>query len=326
VSNFLAGRKILFVGIGFYDYESSIKAYLEECGAVVSYHLQCPRWHQVAFFRRIAQFFGVSTEQSVSGYQSRLLEGFNNTQFDDVFVIKGDALRDDFMVGLRQRNPGARFIQYHWDSVKRVPNAMQMAAHFDRVYSFDRFDCEANAKFRFRPLFYRGDQIARRNEAKVKYDLLFVGWLHADRLARIMELEKLLKFGGKRTYFFLFTGLRTYLNAWFKGAASNLSIRKMPYADVEALMLSAKCILDISHPDQTGLTIRTIETLGKNRKLVTTNADILNYDFFNPSNILLSPMLDVEEILRFLEKPFEPVPASLVEKYSIGSWINEIFS
>ena len=47
----------------------------------------------------------------------------------------------------------------------------------------------------------------------------------------------------------------------------------------------SRCILDAPQAGQVGLTIRTIECLGAKRKLVTTNSDIKNYDFYNENNI-----------------------------------------
>ena len=50
---------------------------------------------------------------------------------------------------------------------------------------------------------------------------------------------------------------------------------------------NSRVVLDLPHPMQTGLTMRTIEAIGSKKKLITTNVDIVNYDFYNPKNILL---------------------------------------
>jgi hypothetical protein len=322
----LAGQKILFIGIGFYDYEKSIQRSLEALGATVTYHLQQPRWHQFALLRTLAGTLGYTVASSLVAYQDRLLEKLAAQAFDIVFVIKGDALSASFIQGLRRQQSGARFIQYQWDSVKRVPNALQLAPLFDRVFSFDRYDCQTYANFTFRPLFFRGEAGQAQLPGASRFDLVFIGWLHADRLQRIIEVERKLAKLGVRSYFFLYTGIRTYLKECFKGNAKNLYVSKADYADVEKITLSATTVLDIPHPDQTGLTIRTIETLGKHRKLITTNRDVVHYDFFNPANILVLDELDADLMRAFIDVPYQQTDAAIVARYSLQSWVAEIFS
>ena len=45
-------------------------------------------------------------------------------------------------------------------------------------------------------------------------------------------------------------------------------------------------MLDVSHSAQTGLTIRTIETIGARRKLITTNTEVVKYALYDPSRVL----------------------------------------
>jgi hypothetical protein len=70
--------------------------------------------------------------------------------------------------------------------------------------------------------------------------------------------------------------------------------------------------------------MRTFEALGSRRKLVTTNAALREYDFFNPVNITVidrrRPQLDRE----FLHTPYEPVKESIRQKYSLSHWVREV--
>jgi hypothetical protein len=77
--------------------------------------------------------------------------------------------------------------------------------------------------------------------------------------------------------------------------------------------------------------MRSIETLGGNRKLITTNCDIVNYDFYTPSNILVLDRNDsteqiAEAIQEFMITPYQVINQQVYERYSITSWINQIFS
>jgi len=90
-------------------------------------------------------------------------------------------------------------------------------------------------------------------------------------------------------------------------------------------MKKSKIVIDIQHPNQTGLTMRTIEAIGSYTKILTTNHDIINYDFYNPNNVLIidrnNPQFDND----FFSKPIVPYEKDLYYKYSIEGWIDFLF-
>ena len=72
--------------------------------------------------------------------------------------------------------------------------------------------------------------------------------------------------------------------------------------------------------------MRSIEMLGAERKLITTNAAIKEYDFYNPNNICVidrnNPVIDKQ----FLSIPYESVSPELYHKYSLDGWLEYIFT
>jgi hypothetical protein len=65
--------------------------------------------------------------------------------------------------------------------------------------------------------------------------------------------------------------------------------------------------------------------LGKEIKLITTNAKIKEYDFYNSANILIidrtNPVIDEN----FINAPYQSLPDELYYKYSIDGWLEDIF-
>ncbi len=53
------------------------------------------------------------------------------------------------------------------------------------------------------------------------------------------------------------------------------------------IISQSKVVVDIEHPGQVGLTMRTLEMLGCQKKLITTNKSVREYDFYNEDNILV---------------------------------------
>jgi len=95
--------------------------------------------------------------------------------------------------------------------------------------------------------------------------------------------------------------------------------------DIIDLYSCSTVILDINHPKQSGLTMRTFEALGAGKKLITTNAEIKKYSFYNEDNICIidrdKPELNVE----FFKTPFIPIDQPLLNDMSIVGWIGELF-
>lgn len=70
--------------------------------------------------------------------------------------------------------------------------------------------------------------------------------------------------------------------------------------------------------------MRTVEMLGLGKKLITTNADIRNYDFYNPQNILVidrdNPVIDED----FIRSPYEQIDENIRKRYSLEGFVREL--
>ena len=77
---------------------------------------------------------------------------------------------------------------------------------------------------------------------------------------------------------------------------------------------------------QQGLTFRVFEAMGFRKKLITTNADIVNYDFYNANNIFVWTEDSKEIPDAFFETDYEELPEEIFKKYSLENWLKTIFS
>ena len=71
--------------------------------------------------------------------------------------------------------------------------------------------------------------------------------------------------------------------------------------------------------------MRTIELVGMQKKIITSNPMVKEYDFYNPANICVIDRQNpvVEE--SFWDLEYEPVPQQILDKYSIKAFVREIF-
>jgi hypothetical protein len=190
-------------------------------------------------------------------------------------------------------------------------------------------DCLSNEILNFNPLFFREDYDEKYDEGIKKYDIYHLGWYHSDRLDLIKKIAKFCLENNKSYKFHLLTGYFSYyfhkLTKKELGSSKEFLIFKTVSTENNVRnIMQSKIVLDIAHPLQSGLTMRTIELLGSQQKLITTNRDVVNYDFYNPANIFVidrnNPILDIN----FFNQNYEFVSNDIRKKYSINQWLKRM--
>lgn len=317
------GKRLFFIGIGFYDYEDIIRHAIEQKGACVTYVTSTTRSLKVRFFKKIG-FSVISAKIERSLRQKNLKKGISN---DFVFIIKGQYLTQEDIDLVRILNPNAKFILYLWDSLKRHDNAQLLLENFDNIWSFDRNDCLENSKFKFRPLFYR-DAFSDSNK---QYALSFIGWLHSDRLIVIRKLREELRNSGQKYFLKLYMGRFDYLVCrYFKKILSKddkelVILTPMNYEKVQRVIMESQNVLDISHPLQSGLTIRTIEALAAGCHLLTTNKDIVNYLEINKNSYTLFDRDSLNDHLSLEIKQGQRPNCLFLDYFSLDTFLRQLF-
>ena len=192
--------------------------------------------------------------------------------------------------------------------------------------SFTDQQCLNYEKLKFRPLFFR-DELTSSPMNSPLYDLAFIGSMHSDRLQIIRNLEKIAQAQNWSTYFYLYIGpgLKTYFKEFLKNNTKHLHTRPLRYKSVQDKLLSSRAILDFHNPLQSGLTMRTIEALAQGKKIITSNVDIKNYDFFSDENILVIDTNTLKIDVDFIRSDFKKIPSDILDKYSLQGWIKDIF-
>ncbi|MCP9926190.1 hypothetical protein KBY79_13340, partial [Synechococcus lacustris C3-12m-Tous] len=202
-------------------------------------------------------------------------------------------------------------------------------AFFDRVFSLDPADVDFYG-LRLRPLFYTQQFSGSSSCTSFAYDLSLVGTAHSDRYDVVSRLSHNLPPSITAFwYLYLQAPWVFYVYRFLKPAMRRSRLDEFRFATlsmsaVNDIFLSSRAILDIAHPRQRGLTMRTLETLGASKKLLTTNAAVFDYDFYHSANIAVidrrSPSIDPD----FLRSAYSPLAPSIVSRYSIAGWLDEV--
>ena len=92
------------------------------------------------------------------------------------------------------------------------------------------------------------------------------------------------------------------------------------------ILNKTRCMLDINPPYQVSLSTRAHEAIAARRKYITTNKHIMDYEYYDPNNILI---IDIDNPLipkEFIENPFKPVSEEILYKYSVAGLVDDLFS
>lgn len=280
---FLQGKRILFFSAHLFGYQNDIRLAMESVGAIVDYYDERPANNFLV--KGVIRINRNLLAGYINHYYNKIIKETLQKEYDYVFFIKGESISASNVRRLKQFHPEANFIIYHWDSIANNSNAQNLLPYFDRVFSFDKIDCE-RLGLHFLPLFYTPDYAnIPYYDKEIKYDMLFVGTTHSDRYKLVKRIEEqIIKMGGLCLTWFYFPSKILY----YKMKIQNSYLRQIPVHTFHfkpmskelllQLYAGSRIIIDVQHPKQTGLTMRCIETLGAKRKLITTNYYIIEYD------------------------------------------------
>ena len=215
-------------------------------------------------------------------------------------------------------------IYYNYDSFKNNPNAQSILKYFDKKFTFDKKDA-LDYKINFRPLFF-SKEYEEINDIHngFEYETMFVGTAHTDRYIISEKVKSWCEKNKYRSYTFYYSPSKSvfYFKKRFDKTFKTFDINKITFkslqhSEIINLYKKSKAVLDINHPFQTGLTMRTFEALGAGRKLITTNPYVKEYPFYNPQNILV---IDRENVILnkdFFETDFVKMDTESLHKMSL---------
>ena len=323
----LKGKKILFFTASFLGFQDDIRTALENMGADVDWYDE--RVGESTFTKAMVRINRNALALIINRYYEKIIESTKNVNYDYVFFVNIEAATRNIIESLKSLHPSAKFILYEWDSIVNNKNARNLLGLFDETWSFDKDDCKEFGML-FLPLFYNNEYAKIKQTEKHTYSVMFIGTTHSDRYRFVKTVEDQIE--GKCFNWFYFPSRLLYLKMWLQdkyfrknSRASDFRFRALPKEDLLNIVEQSRIILDAQHPKQTGLTMRTLETLGAKRKLITTNTYVKEYDFYRPQNILVvdrnNPIIPQD----FVESEFEELPSDIYNKYSLDSWLKTIF-
>ncbi len=245
-----------------------------------------------------------------------ILDKISNDIQDITLVV--DPAHFNHTVLKEVRKKSKKLIAYNYDSYAQLPIPNEFLNYFDEIYSFDKKDCaNHNLKFITNFIYLPKHQISESNPIKS----FTIQSFSKDRIKTLSNIADIFENNNFKNFeFYIYGKKRKLYNnrlIYFKN--------RIPLETIFTKMENSEILLDLVRNNQNGLSFRIFEALALQKKIITTNKSIVEYDFYNENNILVIDKNKPSIPSDFLKKTYEPIDENIYNNYTLENWIYKIF-
>lgn len=241
---------------------------------------------------------------------------FEKSVLDDsaqrVFVFES-LLTRSYLVWLIQHKKDASIAVWYWNIVKNTIDPRTIMDLSCTFWSFSRMDCKKYG-LRFNPPPYFHEMEYQSTEECV--DICFVG-KDKGRLEQILKWKQVFEAQGLSTEFYI-----TPDHPYNKNPNYSKPISYKQSVEISA---RAKAIFDYIEIDNSGQSMRIMEALFTNKKIITNNKLIVDYDFYCPENFFILHVDPIEKLKDFMVTPYKKSIRDVKMRYDFDSFITRFW-
>lgn len=211
-----------------------------------------------------------------------------------------------------------KMVSYQFDGMDICQSLLPNKDKFDKIFTFDRGDLE---QYGFEPLTNCWFPDEEKDEKSTQYDIFYVGVGTPDRIEKAKRLRDY-SLENNIDLDLLLT-VNQFVKSEKEGGV-NLSHTGISYEENLERMKSSKAILDMKLFHHNGLSYRFFEALYYQKKIITDNIHIRNYDFYHPDNVFITDYQDFSGLKDFLDRPYQSISPEIVKKYGVENWLRYV--
>ncbi len=275
----------------------------------------------ISLFRKIVfkdKLFKYNLRQKYNFDTNQIkLNDFPNVDFG--LTIRADLFEIKTLENIKKKSK--KNFCYHWDGLSRFENIEKTISIFDKFYIFDKEDLQNKLKTYPTTNFFFDcyPDLIKKNK-KPEFDVYYIG-SYDNRILKLIEICEFLD-SQKLNLNIIICGKPKRALKKYK----YIKFIKKPLTYIENLKMvsNSSIIIDLHHEKiHNGLSFRTFESLGFDKKLITSNDIVKDYDFYNPENIFVYKN-NFTEMKKFISTDYKSIDSKIKYKYSFTNWINYI--
>lgn len=313
-------KKVLIIAPEYMGYVVRIADNLRKTKTINVTDIHIPSFKYENLFDRILNFFLKSISKDIKfNYREKYIEKvIGNETYDTILMVRPDMLAFKTLEQLKTKTTLLK--AYFFDGINHYPRKLKTLKYFNEVYSFEPGDCK---KYGFIPItnfIYEEAQL--NSESKnFKYCVFNISSYDKKRFPILLKIASILNNQRKEFKIIVKTNKEIDSNKLIE-----IIREPMSFDDIKLLLNESNCMLDLGQiRKHRGLTFRVFEAMGLHKKIITNNPDIVNYDFYDPQNILIIDENNLNIPESFLHSSYHPIPNKIYKKYTLDTWVKTVF-
>ena len=185
-----------------------------------------------------------------------------------------------------------------------------------RVWTYDEYDSQKYGLRLNKVSSYFKNYV--KPKEKTEYDVLYVG-ADKGRGEYLLELESKMKAIGLRTKFIIVAERRL-------DKKKSYYQKRLKYTEIIDLIVKSKSILNVALENQMGVTVRDMESMFFDVKLLTTNKNIINTDVYHPNNVFIIDGFNLDGLQEFMALPHIRISDEIKNRHSFDQYIENVIT
>lgn len=214
-------------------------------------------------------------------------------------------------------NKNTRIVYWQWNILtESKARKLQLIRPFCELWTFDSNDAK-KYRMKLNTQFYDiKDKADFSNPQNVK--TAFCACVDKGRYKTLSEIRKMLMKCSVKCDFVLVKekGIpyASEDSDWVKN-------KGITYKEFLKRTIQSDLVVDSVQKGQMGITVRVLEALFYNKKLITNNVAIKQFPFYSKANVFIYGYDSESEFENFLKQPYAEIPTEIKEQYTVNQWV-----
>lgn len=226
----------------------------------------------------------------------------NIKKYDKV-IFFDNGFNEVFSYWIKKINPKCKTILWIWNPISNRQMRFLNDKNLDEIYSYSEKDSQKYG-IKYNTTFYNKElkeNFVQNNEV---YDIVFLG-RNKNRKNIIENFKNDIKNYNLKTNFKI-----------IEDGENEIS-----YYEYLNWISKSKAILDIVNNIYQGPTLRTMESIFLNKKMITNNREIMNYEFYNKNNFFILGIDDINNIESFVNSSYVRNDKKILNYFEFENWL-----
>lgn len=266
-------------------------------------------YEEPSMIRRIIQLLKVPIKNKVNNEWLHIVKNSKSIILFDTLLDYGKEIE----IIETNCHPDCRLIFYAWNPIKYSPSFNRLNNRWER-HTFSRKDSIAYNIGYSGPFYFVNPNM---NDVFIKRDGLFIG-LEKSRKDILGSIKDLYLLSGFTPDIQIVNNIKALFGKKYSFYKS--------YEEVCQLIFESRSIIEVLQPGQDGVSLRTMESLFFQKKLITNNFSIIENEFYDPQNIFIYGKDNPSRFREFLLTPYKRLNPDIVNQYKFENWLNRILN